>query len=179
MSTEGIAEVQVGPGTLAEPQVQRLLVLSEEYSRSLYPPGSVHVLPIAELSKPNVYLRVARDGVTVLGCAALVVQDSESAEIKRMFVDPAVRRRGLGALLLGNLESIARERRVCTLLLETGVSQPEAIALYRKAGFFERGPFGTYQEDPLSVFMEKRLEPWLMCEPALPTLASKERRYLG
>jgi putative acetyltransferase len=41
--------------------------------------------------------------------------------------------------------------------LETGIKQPEAIALYRKFGYAERGPFGSYQPDPLSLFMEKRL----------------------
>jgi putative acetyltransferase len=41
--------------------------------------------------------------------------------------------------------------------LETGTKQPEAIALYRKFGYAERGPFGAYKPDPLSLFMEKRL----------------------
>ena len=41
--------------------------------------------------------------------------------------------------------------------LETGTKQPEAIALYRKFGYVERGPFGAYKPDPLSIFMEKRL----------------------
>ena len=41
------------------------------------------------------------------------------------------------------------------LRLETGVLQPEALGLYRKLGYRERGPFGAYAADPLSVFMEK------------------------
>jgi putative acetyltransferase len=43
------------------------------------------------------------------------------------------------------------------LRLETGIHQPEALGLYRAAGFVERGPFGPYRPDPLSVFMEKPL----------------------
>jgi putative acetyltransferase len=43
------------------------------------------------------------------------------------------------------------------LRLETGVRQPEALGLYRKLGYRERGPFGAYKPDPLSVFMEKRV----------------------
>jgi putative acetyltransferase len=39
--------------------------------------------------------------------------------------------------------------------LETGVRQPEALALYRRHGYTERGPFGPYQPDPLSTFFEK------------------------
>ena len=41
--------------------------------------------------------------------------------------------------------------------LETGIRQPEAIGLYRSAGYAEIGPFGAYRPDPLSLFMEKRL----------------------
>jgi putative acetyltransferase len=44
-----------------------------------------------------------------------------------------------------------------TLRLETGIHQPEALALYERAGFVRSPPFGDYREDPLSVFMEKRL----------------------
>jgi putative acetyltransferase len=41
--------------------------------------------------------------------------------------------------------------------LETGIRQPEALGLYRRLGYVERAPFGAYVEDPLSLFMEKRL----------------------
>ena len=41
--------------------------------------------------------------------------------------------------------------------LETGIHQPEALGLYRRLGYVERGPFGSYALDPLSVFFEKRL----------------------
>ena len=45
-----------------------------------------------------------------------------------------------------------------TLALEAGHRQPAALGLYRSAGFRERGPFGDYQADPLSVFLEKDLQ---------------------
>jgi putative acetyltransferase len=44
-------------------------------------------------------------------------------------------------------------------MLETGIRQPEALGLYEQAGYKRRGPFGDYAEDPLSVFMQKRLTP--------------------
>lgn len=40
-------------------------------------------------------------------------------------------------------------------MLETGISQPEALGLYERSGYARRGPFGAYAEDPLSVFMHK------------------------
>ena len=53
------------------------------------------------------------------------------------------------------LEDELRQRGVELIRLETGVRQPEALGLYRKLGYRERGPFGAYRPDPLSVFMEK------------------------
>ena len=51
----------------------------------------------------------------------------------------------------------AKDAGFASLKLETGISQPEAIGLYRRDGFLEIAPFGHYQTDPLSIFMEKRL----------------------
>ena len=74
-----------------------------------------------------------------------------------MYVDPAARGLGLGRLLLETLERHAAGLALRCVRLETGVRQPEAIGLYRAAGYVETGPFGGYEVDPLSVFMEKRL----------------------
>ncbi len=58
---------------------------------------------------------------------------------------------------MAHLEQCAAEEGVSLLQLETGVRQPEALALYRALGYVERGPFGPYRPDPLCLFMEKRL----------------------
>jgi putative acetyltransferase len=63
----------------------------------------------------------------------------------------------LGRRLLDEIEVIAVRRGARTLRLEMGGLQPEALGLYRSAGFVEIGPFGSYRPDPLSIFMEKRL----------------------
>jgi putative acetyltransferase len=55
------------------------------------------------------------------------------------------------------LEEHLRLQRIPLSRLETGVKQPEALGLYRRLGYLERAPFGKYQIDPLSVFMEKRI----------------------
>jgi len=77
--------------------------------------------------------------------------------MKRVFVDPAARGKGVARAIMEALEQDAAKRGVTRMQLETGIKQPEAIALYRKFGYAERGPFGAYQPDPLSLFMEKRL----------------------
>ena len=132
----------------------------DDYMSALYPPESNHFLDVTALLVPNVRFFVAREGVRGVGCGALVVHGAGGAsygEVKRMYVDPALRGRGLGRLILDALEAEARAESLAFLRLETGPKQPEALGLYRRAGFAERGPFGDYAPDPLSVFMEKRL----------------------
>ena len=72
-----------------------------------------------------------------------------------MFVVPEARGLKLGSSILAALEAVAKTEDVRVLRLETGVRQPEALALYRRHGYMERGPFGAYQQDPLSTFFEK------------------------
>ena len=110
---------------------------------------------------PNVLLIGCRyQGQLVASGAAKLMQDDGCyAEIKRVFVLDEFRGRGLSARLMRFLESELQQRRVDLVRLETGVRQPEALGLYRKLGYRERGPFGAYKPDPLSVFMEKKLGP--------------------
>ncbi len=74
-----------------------------------------------------------------------------------MFVDPQARGLRVASGLMNALEAVAREKRLMAIRLETGIYQPEAIALYRKYGYREIEAFGAYLPDPLSLFMEKRL----------------------
>src|SRR5262249_27669377 len=96
----------------------------------------------------------------VAGCGAFVHQSGqggEYAEIKRMFVRPEFRGMKLGRRILEELENLARDSGLELVRLETGIHQAEALRLYERAGYQRRGPFGDYPEDPLSVFMEKKL----------------------
>jgi putative acetyltransferase len=78
-------------------------------------------------------------------------------ELKRMYVPPESRGKGLGAALLGFLEQQAVAHDCRLLRLETGIRQPDALRLYARAGYVECAPFGEYRPDPNSVFMEKFL----------------------
>ena len=64
---------------------------------------------------------------------------------------------GAAKALLSFLEDEAAKRGCPLLMLETGPSQPEALALYARCGYVRRGPFGDYWNDPLSVFMSKQI----------------------
>jgi putative acetyltransferase len=135
----------------------RLIRQSDALMQSLYPAESNHLVDIDSLAQPHVHFLVAREEKRALGCGAFVVGQDRQAEMKRVFVDPDARGKGVARAIMEALERAAEAEGVTLMQLETGIKQPEAIALYRKLGYIERGPFGSYQPDPLSLFMEKRL----------------------
>lgn len=141
----------------AKPEIVALLEDGERYGASLYPAESNHFLSIDELRADNVLFAVARDGDGVaIATGALALNDGW-AELKRMWVVPQARGRGLSKALLVALETRARDAGITWLRLETGIANHEALGLYERSGFVRIGPFGDYRPDPLSVFMEKRL----------------------
>jgi len=138
-------------------EVISLIADLDAYQLTLYPPESVYALDMASLKQPNVLFAVARapEGAAV-GCGAIVVTP-EFGEVKRMFVSPVARGQGVARRLLGALETEAQQRGVSHFMLETGPYQQEALALYERLGYARRGPYADYPDDPLSVFMEKRV----------------------
>ena len=80
-------------------------------------------------------------------------------ELKRIFVVPEARGQGTGRQTIIAIEHAAAAERLGGMLLETGAKSFEAIGLYRRLGYTERGPFGSHRPDPLSIFMEKQLTP--------------------
>ena len=94
---------------------------------------------------------------TPVGCGAIKMFDDRSMEMKRMFTAVTHRRKGIGSLILKELERWAVELGVERCVLETGERQPEAIALYKKSGYRTIPNYGQYVDVPTSVCFEKRL----------------------
>ena len=140
-------------------EVQALIAASDAYYVDLYPAESTHLESSDDLKKPNVLFVGCRiDGELVAsGAAKIMHNDGNYAEIKRVFVLEQHRGKGLSNRVMRFLEDELQQRGVSLFRLETGVKQPEALGLYRKLGYLERGPFGSYRVDPLSVFMEKQV----------------------
>jgi putative acetyltransferase len=115
-------------------------------------------MPYEFISQPEVtFMAAMRDkDKEPIGCG-LIINHGDYAELKRMYVTPEWRGRGIGRRILEALEMNARAAGLTMLRLETGVSQPEALRLYEQAGYTRCQRFGKYPDDPLSVFMEKRL----------------------
>ena len=139
-----------------QPEVLAIIAELDAYQDSLYPPEARYALDLESLKRSNVIFVVARnsDGV---GCGAVVLGDG-TGELKRMYVKPQSRAQGVAQSVLLELESSARKAGCSELLLETGPYQERALNFYTRQGYLVRGPFGSYPEHPLSVFMGKRLD---------------------
>ena len=112
-------------------------------------------VPTAEFSPPHGVFLVARlDGIAV-GCGAIRALDADSAEIKRMWVDPSARRLGIGRRLLSALESAATELGCHNVRLDTAAYLTEALPLYRSAGYLD---IPAYNDNPYAAhWLEKAL----------------------
>ena len=96
------------------------------------------------------------DGAAV-ACGAWRTLGPGRAEIKRMFVAAAARRRGLAARILNELEGSARQAGMTRMVLETGDAQPEAVQMYTRAGYRVVEGYGYYRCSPQSISMAKSL----------------------
>ena len=138
-----------------QPEIVCLVEQLDAYQTPLYPPESHHGIDFDALAAPNVIFAVARtEDARAVACGAMVL-GPQYGELKRMFVHPDSRGQGIGRAILAFLEAAASAQGCRLFALETGVSQPAALALYASAGYVRGGPFGDYAPDPLSVFMTK------------------------
>lgn len=150
-----IAIAKISPRDKA---VQALIKELDEYLVALYPAESNHLDSAEELEKENVYFVGAFDSGNLLGCGAVKLMPDSYGELKRIYVVPQARGKGIGKAIIDALERFLLESSIPVARLETGIYQKESVALYEKCGYKRVSPFGTYCDDPLSIFMEKRLD---------------------
>ena len=134
-----------------------LLSQADQRSAALYPEDSRHGLDVPALLALDARFFVARQDGRALGCGGYVLLPEGTAEMKRLFVDPDARARGVGGRIVQAIECAATGEGLETLLLETGIKSFEALRLYNRLGFVECDPFAPYRFDPLSVLMAKPL----------------------
>ena len=121
--------------------------------------GDCDLSSAEDLSADYVQFLVARYHGHPIACGALVVKDIDWGEIKRMYVRPVVRRKGLSRAILDHLLDMAKRRDLRKVRLETNTQQTAAVALYRHAGFAPCDAYEDHQAAAASdaVFMELRL----------------------
>ncbi|MCW2581569.1 MAG: Acetyltransferase family protein [Klenkia sp.] len=144
--------------TWADPRVQALSDAQQAELRERYDGrGESGTPPTAD--DVALVLLLSEDDGTPVGCGALRPLGPGAAELKRMYVVPAARGRGLSRLVLTGLEAAAAQRGWRTLRLETGPLQHEAIALYERSDYRPIEAFGHYRDEPdeWSRYYEKEL----------------------
>jgi GNAT superfamily N-acetyltransferase len=133
-------EIEIRREPLESPSAMSLLRRFEAEIGRRYPGLDFSKSPsasAAELAPPAGRFVIAYLNRTPAGCAGLKRLDSHTAEIKRLFVAPEARRRGIGRALLRRLENEAAEIGYGRLRLDTGDRQPESLALFRSLGYRE------------------------------------------
>lgn len=130
-----------------------LLAADEAELASMY--GSITVQPRDQLRAPAGDFLVGWEAGTPVACGGIRRHDERRAEVRRMYVVPEARSRGVGRALLGAVEDAARRRGYTTVVLDTGIEQPHAESLYRRAGYAEVAPYRT--ESNASFWGEKHL----------------------
>jgi len=110
-----------------------------------------------DLREPNGVYLIGRRGQDAVAGGGVRRLGPGLGEIKRMYVRPEIRGRGVAALLLGALEEWAGRLGYSTVRLDTGPLQPHALALYEQAGYRR---IGAYNDNPYAAFWgEKQLGP--------------------
>jgi putative acetyltransferase len=103
------------------------------------------------------YVVIAYDEETPVGCGAIKHYEDQVMEVKRMYVKPAKRGKGIASLILKELENWTKELNYKKCILETGIKQPEAIQLYKKSDYTVIANYGQYTGVKNSVCFEKLL----------------------
>jgi putative acetyltransferase len=136
---------------ITHPDVTALVLAAEDELFTRYPGTTRSPLD------PHARFVVAYVLGRPVGCGALVVSSPGVGEIRRMYVLPAHRRAGVARRILAALERRATAQGWDSIILETGVNQPEAIALYESSGYQRTEPYGRYVDNPYSVCFVKKL----------------------
>jgi len=143
--------------TSDNPDFQELVKLLDSELWIRYPEEQSQYEPFNKIEK-NQTVVIAYDSEKPAGCGCLKKIDKDTGEIKRMFVRPVHRGKGIGYAIMDDLEKWAKELCYAKVILETGPNQPEAIALYRKSGYHVTENYGPYIGMERSICMRKFLQ---------------------
>lgn len=156
-------EVVIEDAPLTSPDARALIArLNAELDERYPEPGAnfFQLDPDEVAPGRGAFVIASRAGIAIAcgGVRLLEGVTPRTAEVKRMFVDPAARGGGIARRVLAVLTARARSLGARRLVLETGARQPEAVALYARAGFQKVAPFGEYVGSPQSVCMAMDLD---------------------
>lgn len=138
-------------------RARQLIREIDEYTLSVYPGMPTYGIEVGSFAASGGIFLLLYAGDALAGCGALRHLDDGTIEVKRMFIREEFRRRGLARRLLEKLEQTAGETGANIMRIETGDAQPQALALYRSAGYADVARYGAYVENPQSICLAKPL----------------------
>ena len=149
------SKLEIRIDDLSGPEIAALLAEHLRALAEITPAKSRHALNLDQLRQPGITFWSVWEGKVVVGCGALKELDVGHGEIKSMRTAAGHLRKGIGSMVLQHLIAEAKRRGYRRLSLETGAMHhfTPAQALYRKFGFRECPPFGSYAADPNSLFL--------------------------
>ena len=152
--------LSIEPANFEDPSLRAFLEAHLADMAPQSPLESQHALDLAALRQPTVRLWTAQKDHRIVGTCALAVLEPGHEELKSMRTDPDFRGQGVASRLLFHALEDAAQRKLSRISLETGAMEffAPARSLYRKHGFKQCQPFGSYQEDPNSIYMTRILE---------------------
>ena len=153
--------MEILAGGLDDSRVQDLLLHHLNSARAQTAAGSAHALDLSGLTAPDIKFWSLWESEQLIGVGALKLLSVSDGEIKSMHTSQVSRRRGAGEKMLRHIIAAAQQMGLSRLNLETGswLYFEPARQLYKKLGFTDCGPFGSYTADPNSVFMTLELHP--------------------
>lgn len=149
----------LAPEPFDSPDAQALAAAQQAEMHGLYGEADIGPTRVADMfvEPDGAFVVVRDDHGQAVACGGVCRFDDARGELKRMYVAPPARGRGLGRLVLLELEATARRLGYRGLVLETGDRQEAALGLYRGSGYEPIPCYGAYASRPLSVCLEKRL----------------------
>lgn len=151
---DNVTLVQV---TADHPDLNSIITKLDHYLLQVYPPNEIFGLDLTDSKNNKTIFIVAYFNGIAVGCGAIKPIDDENVELKRFFVDPEFRNRGIATAILNDLENRALALNYTTIRLETGEKLHKAITLYQKHGYYPIDRYGEYVECESSICYEKQL----------------------
>lgn len=139
-------------------EVRVLIAALNATLRPLSPSEYANHLSVEDLANTTTTMFIGRDNGCAVACGALRRYEGDIGEVKRMYTQPSARGRGIGGMLLAEIEALARNEGLTRLVLESGHLNHAARRIYERAGFNRCGPVLAYLDIPYSVFYEKKLD---------------------
>jgi putative acetyltransferase len=150
--------ITVGVESPLQDDVRGLIAELNATLLALTPPEHCYHMTVEQMADADTTVFIAREDGRAVAVGALRRHADDVGEVKRMYTRVEAQGKGIGGMIVGEIEALARREGISTLVLETGDRHPAAWRVYERAGFSRCGPVLDYPDSKWSVFYQKRLD---------------------